>query len=144
MAEDYGSPYYHIHRADLHRLLFDLVADTNNVVVRLNSTVRHLDPKNERGRPSVTLATGEVVHGDLIIGADGVKSMIRQVRPAPTVSNPHFLAETSLSLLCASPRLSLGGKTQPLPQGMPHTVRLYPVPSLKKTLNCVHSLKRLK
>lgn len=142
MAEDYGSPYYHIHRADLHRLLFDLVADTNDVVVRLNSTVRHLDPKNERGRPSVTLATGEVVHGDLIIGADGVKSKIRQARLSPT--NPHFLAETSLSLLCASPRLSLGGKTQPLPQGMPHTVRLCPVQSLKKTLNCVHSSKRLK
>lgn len=80
MARDYGSPYYHLHRADLHRLLFDLVADTHNVLLRLNATVKHIDPTCKDGRPSVTLSTGEVVCGDLIIGADGVKSMVREVR----------------------------------------------------------------
>jgi 2-polyprenyl-6-methoxyphenol hydroxylase-like FAD-dependent oxidoreductase len=80
MARDHGAPYYHIHRADFHRLLFDLAADTDNVVLRLNATVEHLDPKGEDGRPSVTLLSGEVIHGDLIIGADGVKSMIREAR----------------------------------------------------------------
>ncbi|KAF8581960.1 FAD/NAD(P)-binding domain-containing protein [Ramaria rubella] len=79
MRRDYGSPYYHIHRADFHRLLFDLVADTQDVTLRLNSTVNHLDPKGKDGRPNVRLSNGEVVHGDLIIGADGIKSMIREV-----------------------------------------------------------------
>ena len=79
MDRDHGSPYYHVHRADFHRLLFDLVADTKNVTVRLNATVTRLDSNGKDARPSVTLSSGEVVYGDLIIGADGVKSMIRQV-----------------------------------------------------------------
>ncbi|KAJ3011670.1 hypothetical protein NUW54_g2099 [Trametes sanguinea] len=73
MEDQYGSPYYHIHRADLHKLLFDLAAPF--MTLRLKSTVVSVDPE----APSVTLASGEVVHGDLIVGADGVKSMIQRV-----------------------------------------------------------------
>lgn len=95
MARDYGSPYYHVHRADLHRLLFDLVADTHAVVLRLNSTVTHLDPNGgDTGGPSVTLSTGEIVHGDLIIGADGVKSMIREVRRSCALVPPVLIPVT--------------------------------------------------
>ncbi|CCM06073.1 uncharacterized protein FIBRA_08320 [Fibroporia radiculosa] len=68
-----SGPYYHIHRADLHKLLYDLVAPY--VTLRLNSTVVGIDP----GRPSVQLASGETIEGDLIIGADGIKSFVQQV-----------------------------------------------------------------
>jgi hypothetical protein len=44
MEQDYGAPYYHIHRADFHRLLFDLVQDTHNVTLKLASTVTALNP----------------------------------------------------------------------------------------------------
>ena len=81
IEDDYDAPFYHIHRADLHRLLLDLVADTRDIVLRLSVTVAHIDPSG--CGPSVTLATGEVVRGDLIIGADGIKSIIREV-PVPT------------------------------------------------------------
>ncbi|KAF8500000.1 FAD/NAD-P-binding domain-containing protein [Hysterangium stoloniferum] len=88
MESDYGSPYYHIHRADLHHLLYDLVADTHDVTLRLGATVKDVYPGEKngvlgegqegRGRPFVTLASGEVVEADLVIAADGVKSMIRE------------------------------------------------------------------
>lgn len=76
MQERYGAPYMHIHRADFHRLLFDLVSDTSNVTIRLNANVTHLEPE---GRPRLTLASGEIIDADLVIGADGLKSMVRQV-----------------------------------------------------------------
>lgn len=60
-------------RADIHRLLLGLASEFMHL--RLNSTVATIDPS----APSLTLTTGEVVKADLIIGADGVKSMIREV-----------------------------------------------------------------
>lgn len=75
MEKDYGSPYYHIHRADFHKLLYDLAKPV--ATIRLSSTVVALDPSPTR--PSVTLKNGEKVEGDIIIGADGVKSMIREI-----------------------------------------------------------------
>ncbi|CUA68248.1 hypothetical protein RSOLAG22IIIB_07778 [Rhizoctonia solani] len=85
MERDHGSPYYHVHRADLHRMLYDL-AEQAGVTIRLASTVKSIDPST----PSLTLSDGETVHCDLIVGADGVKSTIREVvvggpdRPRPT------------------------------------------------------------
>ncbi|KAL0956818.1 hypothetical protein HGRIS_002929 [Hohenbuehelia grisea] len=73
MEEEHGAPYYHIHRADLHNILFDLAAPF--MTLRLNSRVVDVDP----AAPSLTLESGEVIHADLIIGADGVKSTVRQV-----------------------------------------------------------------
>lgn len=68
-----SEPYYNIHRADFHKLLYDLVAP--HITLRLNAAVVSVDPD----APSVMLASGEVVHGDLIVGADGIKSYIQQV-----------------------------------------------------------------
>jgi salicylate hydroxylase len=65
----------HIHRADLHKLLYDLVAP--HVIIRLGSTVVECDP--DAVSPSVTLESGETIGADLIVGADGIKSYIQQV-----------------------------------------------------------------
>ena len=48
----YGAPYYHIHRTDLHKLLFDLAVP--HMALRLNATVVSVDPD----APSLTLAWG--------------------------------------------------------------------------------------
>ena len=71
MESQHGAPYYHIHRADLHKMLFDLTAP--RVKLRLGSRVVAVNPET----PSVTLASGEVVKAALIIGADGVKSIVQ-------------------------------------------------------------------
>jgi salicylate hydroxylase len=43
--------------------------------IRLNARVIDIDPST----PSLTLDSGEVLKADLIVGADGVKSMLRSV-----------------------------------------------------------------
>jgi salicylate hydroxylase len=68
----YGSPYYHIHRADFHRMLYVAVEPHCNI--RVNCRVVAVDPS----KPSVTLASGEVVSADVLIGADGLKSITRE------------------------------------------------------------------
>ncbi|KAI0667175.1 FAD/NAD-P-binding domain-containing protein [Trametes maxima] len=104
MHEKYGAPYYHIHRADLHQLLFDLAAPF--MTLRLKSTVVSVDPHT----PSITLASGEIVYGDLIVGADGVKSMIQRVvlghtNPAEPTGDAVYRAIIPSHLLLEHPEL---------------------------------------
>ncbi len=104
MVQKYGAPYYHIHRADLHKLLFDLALP--HMTLRLNSTVVSVDPD----APSVTLASGEVVRGDLIVGADGVKSLIQEVvlghtNPAEATGDAAYRAVIPSHLLLDDPEL---------------------------------------
>src|SRR6202000_263356 len=75
LERDYGAPYYHIHRADLHKLLLDLVSP--HVTILLDSTVIDCDPGP--ALPSVTLASGERMMADLIVGADGIKSYVQEI-----------------------------------------------------------------
>ncbi|KAG1873092.1 hypothetical protein F4604DRAFT_1925582 [Suillus subluteus] len=72
VEKEYGAPFYLLHRADFHRLLYEATEPYCNI--RVNSRVVSVDPS----KPSVTLASGEVVSADLIIGADGVKSVTRE------------------------------------------------------------------
>ena len=81
LEREYGAPYYHVHRADLHKLLYDLVAP--HITLLLGSAVVGCNP--DPASPSVTLKSGEVIRGDLIVGADGVKSYIQQV----VLGKPH-------------------------------------------------------
>ncbi|GIJ82700.1 hypothetical protein Asppvi_001211 [Aspergillus pseudoviridinutans] len=62
-----------VHRADLHNALIEKAVALENVQVQVNSTVTRVrfDP------PAVTLADGTVVHGDVVLAADGIKSSIR-------------------------------------------------------------------
>ncbi len=76
----FGAPYLTIHRADLHAMLAEIATKQEGVAVRLDSTVVGVDPE----LPSVTLASGEMVKGDLVIGANGLKSIVRNV----VVSHP--------------------------------------------------------
>jgi salicylate hydroxylase len=59
-------------RADFHSMLMTLASPF--MTFRLNSKVMAVDPL----RPSVTLESGETIIADLVIGADGVKSFVRE------------------------------------------------------------------
>ncbi|KAI0066032.1 FAD/NAD(P)-binding domain-containing protein [Artomyces pyxidatus] len=73
MDRNHGAPYYHIHRADLLDILYDLARPY--ATIRLDARVVSVDPS----APTLTLHSGEVITADLIIGADGLNSMIREV-----------------------------------------------------------------
>ncbi|KAK4508339.1 hypothetical protein PRZ48_002077 [Zasmidium cellare] len=75
VRDRYGAPYYFIHRADLVNLLVKTAEQKPNVTIRLNSRVVSYNFEE----PSLELGSGEVVAGDVIIVADGIKSSVRDV-----------------------------------------------------------------
>jgi salicylate hydroxylase len=72
--EKYGAPYYFLHRADLVRLLLDTAKERPLIHVRMGCKVVNYDFDD----PSVLLASGEGVTGDLIVCCDGIKSAARE------------------------------------------------------------------
>ena len=111
MVEDHGSPYYHIHRGDYQAMLLHLVRAAPDVRIRLNAAVRDVqpDPSVQDG-PSVTLASGEILHADVVIGADGVKSVVQKAvtglddAPTPT-GDAAYRAIVHTDLMLQDPEL---------------------------------------
>ncbi|KAL5638678.1 hypothetical protein ACGC1H_003140 [Rhizoctonia solani] len=111
---EHGAPYYHIHRADFHKLLYDITIPL--IDLHLNSYVTSIDPE----APSVTIKNEKVFKCDLIVGADGVKSAIREVvvghvdRPVDTgdaayraiVPTDKLLADPELRSLVEHPEMT--------------------------------------
>lgn len=62
------------HRGDYHQAFFDRVEELG-VPIHMGTEVTGWD----EWAPSVTLETGETVHADLVIGADGIKSACREL-----------------------------------------------------------------
>ncbi|KAH7013925.1 salicylate hydroxylase-like protein [Ilyonectria destructans] len=84
----YGAPYYHWHRADLHLGLLQRARDLN-VDVRVGSKVIKIDAGMETGKASATLESGETLDAIFIIGADGIKSTVRdQIFPGSPQPQP--------------------------------------------------------
>jgi salicylate hydroxylase len=72
-AEKYGAPYYTFHRADLlDALASGLDGDSIHPGQRLTALQEHDD------RIVLTFASGVRVEAEFVIGADGVRSVIRQ------------------------------------------------------------------
>ncbi|CAG8891135.1 unnamed protein product [Penicillium egyptiacum] len=70
--EQFGSPYYVIHRANFHSALHKRALDLGVTVKVASRVVRY----NVEG-PRIVLANGETASADLIVAADGVKSVAR-------------------------------------------------------------------
>ncbi|KAJ3963042.1 hypothetical protein N0V92_000182 [Colletotrichum tropicale] len=80
-----GAPYYVAHRAHLHSALYQRALDLG-VTVRLDSRVANYNPL----APTATLCNGEVVSADIIIAADGVKSVARDLVPYGAGHGPKY------------------------------------------------------
>lgn len=80
LAEDHermhGQPYNQIHRADLHEILAEKAMSLKPDVVHLNKRATGFT-EDEHG-VVVSFADGTTVRGDLLIGADGLKSVVRK------------------------------------------------------------------
>ena len=75
-AERHGAPYYLAHRADVHNILYDAVRSLQANVVSLDARVVAV-LEDDRG-VTVRCANGAEHSADLVIGADGIHSMLRQ------------------------------------------------------------------
>jgi salicylate hydroxylase len=71
----HGQPYNQIHRADLHEILAAKAEALKPGVVHLNHRASHFT-ENDSG-VELHFADGNNVKGDLLIGADGLKSVVR-------------------------------------------------------------------
>lgn len=72
IVETHGAPYYLVHRADLHAGLID-AAERAGVAIHTRKRVVGYD----FDVPSATTEDGEVWAADLVLGADGIKSVAR-------------------------------------------------------------------
>ncbi len=84
--ERFGFPYYHLHRADFHRVLAESVEKMPNVSIHLNQKIVDLNQDNI----AVTASTevGSVFDADVVIGCDGIHSAVRTALFGP--DQPRF------------------------------------------------------
>lgn len=68
----YGAPYLHIHRADFHTVLVNRAKEVG-VQIKLGAQVVKVDGDDN----SITTRDGRTFKGDVIIGADGLKSVLK-------------------------------------------------------------------
>jgi salicylate hydroxylase len=71
----YGYPYFTVYRPDLHRILIDAVRAIKPDAIHLNARCLGFD---QEGNGVVMHLKNRPVRGDVLIGADGVHSQIRQ------------------------------------------------------------------
>lgn len=73
-VDRFGAPYYTFHRADLHRSLHDLVPDE---MIELNRKCAGVEDSPDG--VTVRFTDGGTVTADLVIGADGIHSVVRRL-----------------------------------------------------------------
>lgn len=98
--EQYSSAYVYIHRADLHHILV-AEAEKSGVKIHLAKAVSKVDFTGQK--PLLTFADNSQAEADLIVGADGLKSQVRQLFDPIA---PHFSGHIAFRALApATPQI---------------------------------------
>jgi salicylate hydroxylase len=97
----YGAKYYHLHRADLHAALAAKVRELDPNAIVLNAAARGFT--ETRDSVTVQFANGSTASGEVLVGADGIKSAIRAQIVGPTSAN--FTGYVSWRAMVPSSRL---------------------------------------
>lgn len=76
----YGAPYVTVHRADLHSVLLAAVHENPLVELHLNHTVQGFQQQADQVRLNLCNGLGALSErtGDVLVGADGLWSQVRQ------------------------------------------------------------------
>ncbi|WP_300392614.1 FAD-dependent monooxygenase [Henriciella sp.] len=98
----WGAPYLHIHRADLLGVLEQAVRSDPNAVISLGAEVSSYELKDQGAE--LRLASGEPLAADLIIGADGIRSMLRTQMLGP--DRPRFTGNLAWRMVVEMDKLS--------------------------------------
>lgn len=102
--EQYGAPYYQVHRADLHALLTDTILGNDPHAIRLNSDFVGFESRDSS--VVAQFADGSSAAGEVLIGCDGVKSLMRDLLWRP--GKPHYLGYVAYRGLTPVDRLPDG------------------------------------
>jgi salicylate hydroxylase len=78
MTDEYGYPYWLIHRADYQNILYERCVELG-VEIRNGCRVDYVNQDDV----TVHLTSGEVVKADLVVGADGIRSRVRDSAVVP-------------------------------------------------------------
>ena len=73
----YGAPYYAVHRADLHNELIKAVRRERPDAIHLGA--RCIGAKQDEAGVTAHFADGRTVTSNVLVGADGIHSKIRQI-----------------------------------------------------------------
>lgn len=73
--ERYDTPYTVLHRTDLHAILLEACQGVDHIALEVNKRVVHVDADGER--PTVGCADGSTYAGQAVVGADGLRSVVR-------------------------------------------------------------------
>ena len=104
----YGAPYVTIHRADLHAILV-AAAEAAGVNLHTGAAVVRIDGGN------AVLHDGRIFEGDVVVGADGLKSVVRHLfEPVEAHFTGHVAwralapVDASIADLAAYPGIHIG------------------------------------
>ena len=111
-AKRHGVPYLSMHRADLLSGLTKAVERHDAAAINLNATA--LDFVEDNYGVTLSLANGDTVRGDILIGADGIKSVVRSKILGET--SVHYTGDQSWRILVPAERLN--------PEQRPNTVNI--------------------
>jgi salicylate hydroxylase len=108
----YGAPYIHLHRADLHRLLAEAFEAAQPGAIRLGHQLEQITSDEAGAR--LTFRGGEGATAAIAVGADGVKSVTRDALFA--TQPPQFTGQVAWRGVL--PRAVLPQEVQDLPPGI--------------------------
>ena len=94
----YGAPYLFLHRADLHTAIARSVP---REIVHLGRKLAAVE--QDAGAVDLTFSDGSCVHADLLIGADGVHSLVRETLLGP--EKPRFTGRVAYRTTFPASRL---------------------------------------
>lgn len=97
----WGAPYLHIHRADLIAVLAETAKASPDIAFSLGSKVAAYDTTHSR--PRIITASGEPLEADLVVGADGINSTLREQMLGPDA--PRFTGNVAWRMVVPLDRL---------------------------------------
>lgn len=71
------TPVFNGHRGELHQIVFDYARNELGIPIHLGQNVTEY--YEEDGHAGIVLKTGEKIVGDVVVGADGVRSKAREL-----------------------------------------------------------------
>jgi len=90
----HGAPYLQMHRADFHRILAERVIALKADAIRLGATAVGFE--ETASHVALKLSDGRRIEGDVLIGADGIKSAVRRQIAGP--ATPDYTGDAAWRL----------------------------------------------